>query len=185
MQARRLDTMKRIVTFLLPVREGGSSLINGADEHLTTALDERELDSPAQSPGTMRVEVIVSDEAADRVINTLLGHDNSHPDSAAAASPSIDPVQQLVSRELEGMGADADSLLERIISRVERQLIVQVYQDCDRIKSRAAIRLGINRNTLLKKLRQYHSLTEEADEPDAVALDSSGPGAHGSASQFP
>ena len=162
--------MKRIVTFLVPVREGNTSVLNGADGHFTT---ERDSDHESQMPGTMRVEVIVPDDVADRVINTLLGQPND-AERVIPDDPSADPIEALVARELKEAGSDADSLLDRIIARVERQLIVQVYNDCDRVKSRAAIRLGINRNTLLKKLRRYHCLAADADDSDDLEPDSSG-----------
>jgi DNA-binding protein Fis len=161
--------MKRIVTFLVPVREGNSSALNGAESNFQT---ERDPDPTSEMPGTMRVEVVVSDDVADRVINTLLGQP-SDAEKVDLHESSIDPVQTLVAQELKDAGADAESLLERIIARVERQLIVQVYQDCDRVKSRAAIRLGINRNTLLKKLRRYNSLASDTDDADDLELDPS------------
>ena len=42
-----------------------------------------------------------------------------------------------------------------IVGRVERELIQQVLQSCDRVQIKAAARLGINRNTLHKKLAEY------------------------------
>ena len=41
------------------------------------------------------------------------------------------------------------------MGRVERELIQQVLQACDRVQIKAAARLGINRNTLHKKLSEY------------------------------
>ena len=41
------------------------------------------------------------------------------------------------------------------MGQVERELIQQVLQTCDRVQIKAAARLGINRNTLHKKLSEY------------------------------
>jgi hypothetical protein len=41
------------------------------------------------------------------------------------------------------------------VGQVERELIQQVLQSCDRVQIKAASRLGINRNTLHKKLSDY------------------------------
>ena len=38
---------------------------------------------------------------------------------------------------------------------MERELILQVLADCDNVQTKAADRLGINRNTLRKKLEEY------------------------------
>ena len=42
-----------------------------------------------------------------------------------------------------------------IVDRVEREVIAQVLAECDGVQIKAASRLGINRNTLHKKLKQY------------------------------
>ena len=47
---------------------------------------------------------------------------------------------------------------------MERELIQQVLQTCDRVQIKAAARLGINRNTLHKKLSEYR-----IDETGAAA----------------
>ena len=52
-------------------------------------------------------------------------------------------------------GPSANDLYDRIVGRVERELIQQVLQTCDRVQIKAAARLGINRNTLHKKLSEY------------------------------
>jgi DNA-binding protein Fis len=57
-----------------------------------------------------------------------------------------------------GLGAadkEADNLHSRIVDRVEREVIAQVLAECEGIQIKAAARLGINRNTLHKKLKQY------------------------------
>ena len=51
--------MKRIVTFLVPVREGINSGLNGPEGHSMPPLDDRD-PAPATQAGTMRVEVVVS-----------------------------------------------------------------------------------------------------------------------------
>ena len=50
---------------------------------------------------------------------------------------------------------NAEDLHCRIVDRVEREVIAQVLAECDGVQIKAASRLGINRNTLHKKLKQY------------------------------
>jgi len=64
-------------------------------------------------------------------------------------------AEELVHRGLGEAGAEADDVHVRIVDRVERELIAQVLEECGGVQIKAAGRLGINRNTLHKKLKQY------------------------------
>jgi transcriptional regulator with GAF, ATPase, and Fis domain len=65
-------------------------------------------------------------------------------------------VQRLVRLGLKSIPAeDPIKLYERIVGGVERELIEQVLQECDHIQVKAAARLGINRNTLHKKVVEF------------------------------
>ena len=54
-----------------------------------------------------------------------------------------------------GGGPHEDNLHAKIVNRVERELIAQVMTVCDNVQIKAAAKLGINRNTLHKKLKEY------------------------------
>jgi two-component system response regulator AtoC len=69
---------------------------------------------------------------------------------------------ELVRQGISAAGPNANNLHDRIVGQVERELIQQVLQTCDRVQIKAAARLGINRNTLHKKLAEYR-----LDESDA------------------
>ncbi len=62
---------------------------------------------------------------------------------------------KVVEQGLEDAGPDEDSLHTKIVNRVERELIAQVMLACNNVQTKAASRLGINRNTLHKKLKEY------------------------------
>jgi two-component system response regulator AtoC len=62
---------------------------------------------------------------------------------------------ELVRAGVRAAGPSANDLYDRIVGRVERELIQQVLQTCDRVQIKAAARLGINRNTLHKKLSEF------------------------------
>jgi DNA-binding NtrC family response regulator len=62
---------------------------------------------------------------------------------------------ELVRQGISTAGPVANDLYDRIVRQVERELIYQVLQSCDRVQIKAASRLGINRNTLHKKLSEY------------------------------
>jgi DNA-binding NtrC family response regulator len=62
----------------------------------------------------------------------------------------------VVERGLSDAGPNEDNLHAKIVNRVERELIAQVMLNCNHVQTKAAARLGINRNTLHKKLKEYN-----------------------------
>ncbi|MCE9545720.1 MAG: sigma-54 dependent transcriptional regulator [Planctomycetia bacterium] len=62
---------------------------------------------------------------------------------------------EVVQTGLSQSGPNEDNLYTKIVNRVERELIAQVMASCDNVQTKAATRLGINRNTLHKKLKEY------------------------------
>jgi DNA-binding NtrC family response regulator len=68
-------------------------------------------------------------------------------------------ARDLVEQGMTTAGPDDDTLFDRIVSRVERELIAQMLAACNGVQLKAAARLGINRNTLRKKLLE-HGLDE-------------------------
>jgi DNA-binding NtrC family response regulator len=77
---------------------------------------------------------------------------------------------ELVRAGVRAAGPASNDLYDRIVGRVERELIEQVLQTCDRVQIKAAARLGINRNTLHKKLSEFRL-------DDATPAPPSGPSA--------
>jgi DNA-binding NtrC family response regulator len=68
-------------------------------------------------------------------------------------------ARDLVEQGMTTCGPDDENLFERVVSRVERELISQMLAACNGVQLKAAARLGINRNTLRKKLLE-HGLEE-------------------------
>jgi DNA-binding NtrC family response regulator len=71
-------------------------------------------------------------------------------------------ARELVEQGLATAAADDDTLFDRVVSRVERELIAQMLAACGGVQLKAAARLGINRNTLRKKLLE-HGLDDDND----------------------
>lgn len=63
--------------------------------------------------------------------------------------------RELVAHGMTSAGDVAGNLYERIVSQVEKELIQQVLKSCQGVQTKAAVRLGINRNTLHKKIEEY------------------------------
>jgi Nif-specific regulatory protein len=84
--------------------------------------------------------------------------------------PGADDVPGIIRRLVE-VGTrtpppDGAKLYDHLVGGVERELIEQVMRQSDDVKVAAADRLGINRNTLHKKLEQYAANGQPA-EPSA------------------
>ena len=62
---------------------------------------------------------------------------------------------EVVQQGLSATEPDEDGLHAKIVNRVERELIAQVMSTCNNVQTKAAAKLGINRNTLHKKLKEY------------------------------
>lgn len=78
--------------------------------------------------------------------------------SPGPAAPAVDLetlTSRLVNEGVATAGPTEDALYTKIVSRVERELIAQVLSVCDGVQIKAAARLGINRNTLRKKLQEF------------------------------
>mgnify|MGYP001071573366 CR=1 FL=1 len=90
----------------------------------------------------------------------LRGQTPPRPTSARMKGGGPVLTAELVRQGIRAAGPNANDLYDRIVGQVERELIQQVLQACDRVQIKAAARLGINRNTLHKKLSEFR-----IDEP--------------------
>jgi Nif-specific regulatory protein len=85
--------------------------------------------------------------------------------------PSL--IRRLVELGARGLPPDGSKLYDYLVGGVERELIEQVMRQCDDVKVTAADRLGINRNTLHKKLEQYAAANGMPlmDEPEPATAE--------------
>jgi DNA-binding NtrC family response regulator len=71
-------------------------------------------------------------------------------------------IQHLVRTAIQTVPPDEGRLHERLVRGVERELLEQVLEMSDNVLVKAAARLGINRNTLHKKMTEFNKV-EAAD----------------------
>jgi DNA-binding NtrC family response regulator len=64
-------------------------------------------------------------------------------------------VHEVVQQGIAAADTDEGDLHTKIVDRVEQELIAQVMADCNNVQIKAAARLGINRNTLRSKLKDF------------------------------
>jgi DNA-binding NtrC family response regulator len=74
-------------------------------------------------------------------------------------------IQELVRTAMQTFPADDGRLHDRLVRGVERELLSQVMPLCDNVLVKAAARLGINRNTLHKKLAELNPSQEPGPVP--------------------
>ena len=78
-------------------------------------------------------------------------------------------IQGLVRAGLQKSSAGPGDLYDRLVRGVERELLEQVMPLCDNVLVKAAARLGINRNTLHKKLTEFKSPESDGGEAERIA----------------
>lgn len=98
---------------------------------------------------------------ADLLPDVVLGRDG--PRTSRVRGADLETLAfELVQQGLATAGPQEDGLHSKIVSRVERELIAQIMLNCSNVQTKAAAKLGINRNTLHKKLKEYN-LDNSAD----------------------
>jgi DNA-binding NtrC family response regulator len=94
---------------------------------------------------------LTCDLLPENVLRGPMAPTSSRPRSADMETLTFELVQQ----GLAAAAAQEDNLHAKVVNRVERELIAQVMTSCDSVQTKAATKLGINRNTLHKKLKEY------------------------------
>lgn len=100
--------------------------------------------------------------AADLLPGVVTGRER-HAGPALPATDIDTLTREVVLQGLSDVGEEASNLHGLIVDRVERELISQVLHACGGVQTKAATRLGINRNTLHKKIKDY-GLDEAASD---------------------
>jgi transcriptional regulator with PAS, ATPase and Fis domain len=96
------------------------------------------------------------DELTEDLLPRELRSDGPRPRSRASHPADVPTLAcELVELALDTAGSDEGDLYGKIVHRVERELIAQVMARCNQVQIKAAACLGINRNTLHKKLKEY------------------------------
>jgi transcriptional regulator with GAF, ATPase, and Fis domain len=99
----------------------------------------------------------------DLLPETVLGQRRPSHRRLSEADPEI-LAQELVQQIVAAAGVNGEDLYNKIVNRVERELFAQVLANCDNVQIKAAAKLGINRNTLHKKLKE-HGLDSDEKQP--------------------
>ena len=63
--------------------------------------------------------------------------------------------RELVARGMTDTDSSGSGVYDYVVSLAEKTLIQHVLSVCQGVQTKAAVRLGINRNTLHKKIQDY------------------------------
>jgi transcriptional regulator with GAF, ATPase, and Fis domain len=171
--------------YLPPLRERREDIPALARYFLEKHSDENGRDPPELTPEVLRVlqehdwpgNVRELENYMERAVVLTAGRSLT-PDLLAPPGRSVRRWRPL--RGAAGAGNDLQGLIQqlvrlgiqtlpkgtlnrRIVEGVERELIEQVMEECDRVQVKAAERLGINRNTLHKKVGEYREANGTGD----------------------
>ena len=159
LRARREDIPALVDHFLRVYGEANERIVKRVAKEALAALVKYHW------PGNVRelqnvVERCVVLAPGDELAFDLLPATIRGERPAAAILPSRGGDLDSLARELveQGMATAApneDNLHERVVNRVERELILQTLAFCNGVQLKAAAILGINRNTLRKKLQEF------------------------------
>lgn len=126
---------------------GPDETIDLESELLSELLLESE---PVQSCDLSARQPLINSIHNDSVGRTLTAS------AATALTVDIDALtQQLVRRGMSEADKARQPLHSYVVNQVEKELIAQVLDECEQVQTKAALRLGINRNTLHKKVKEY------------------------------
>jgi DNA-binding NtrC family response regulator len=161
--------------YLPPLRERREDIAALARHFLERYSEENRRDPPELTPDVLKVleahdwpgnvrelencierAVVLSEGKA--LTAAMLAPPSKRPRGLPAAKTKGMDVAGLI-QQLVRLGIQTlpeGTLEKQIVGGVERELIEQVLQQCDNIQVKAAARLGINRNTLHKKLSEYN-----------------------------
>jgi DNA-binding NtrC family response regulator len=97
------------------------------------------------------------------------------PPATIISGDSSSRAMETMAAELVRMGVSqapggSSNLHELVVGKVENELIRHVMQLCDNVQIKAAARLGINRNTLHKKIQEM-KLGQDGAEPEGLDED--------------
>lgn len=160
--------MKRVIVQILPADTRSANQTTDASNNPDSEPEVIPINGGSRSSvakdrdddtGGVRLEAVVSAERARTVVNTVLNVNE------LANVDSFDRlVDLLIQRELAN--DESGQLFHRVMSSVEKALVEKAYVECGQVQTRTAERLGVNRNTIHKKLLKHELLDPEDDELD-------------------
>ncbi|MCE9548396.1 MAG: sigma-54 dependent transcriptional regulator, partial [Planctomycetia bacterium] len=159
LRERREDIMSLVTHFLRIYSDLNERFVVHVDPQAAEALTDYHW------PGNVRelqnyieraVVLADSDELTVQLLPPSVATPTAQPRAKRGQPVDLETLTgEVIQAGLSLSGPNEDNLYNKIVNRVERELIAQVMAACDNVQTKAATRLGINRNTLHKKLKEY------------------------------
>ena len=156
---RRREDIAPLVTHLLKIySQANDRKIARVSPTALTALQQYGWPGNVRELQNYIERAVVLTEGDELTLEQLPGVVSGQQKSEMGAFRGSDPkslIEEFVHNGIATADGAATDLHARIVDPVERELIVQVLQSCNNVQKKAADRLGMNRNTLHKKLKAY------------------------------
>jgi transcriptional regulator with PAS, ATPase and Fis domain len=158
LRSRREDIPQLVSHFL--------EIYGEANDRFVVHIEKRAIDALVRYhwPGNVRelqnviercVVLATGDELTLDLLPPTMRGESAAPPTVGRGGDLDSLARQLVEEGLATAAPEDDAIFERIVSRVERELISQMLAATGGVQLKAAARLGINRNTLRKKLLEH------------------------------
>lgn len=126
----------------------------GPTDRFASVVPSHRVPQNVDANACLSIEVRLSPARAQLLVDLLLELEREEQHGSG--------IEDLIGTLLRNQLKDADhltgELFDKVISNVEKVVIQHAYENCNRVQTRTAEHLGIDRNTLHKKLRRYDLL---------------------------
>ncbi|MGV3482960.1 MAG: sigma-54 interaction domain-containing protein [Planctomycetaceae bacterium] len=165
---RRREDIPALVSFFLEhYNEINDRYVVHIDRHAIQALQDYHWPGNVRELQNYIERAVVMAEGDELTMELLPGVVTGSERVAGQPLPAMDIdslTREVVAQGLSTAGDDATNLHGIVVDRVERELIAQVLIACGGVQTKAATKLGINRNTLHKKIKDYGLDADEGGE---------------------
>ncbi len=157
---RRPEDIPLLVWHFLQIYSAanGNSVMEVDDEAMQAMTNYRWPGNVRELQNYIERSVVLADDSVlttDLLPRCVLG---DAPKTDAAVFRALDDeslIQEFVYNGIQKSSDEATDLHKRIVEPVEKELLKQILDACHQTQTKAAELLGINRNTLYKKLKYY------------------------------
>jgi transcriptional regulator with PAS, ATPase and Fis domain len=170
LRKRREDIPALVAYFLQLYSDQNDRFVVHIQREAMQALQEYHWPGNVRELQNYVERAVVMSDSDELTVDLLPGEVTGTQPAQSFSSHASVPVdfetltKQLVTEGLRLCQPDPVDLHGRIVDKVEKELIAQVLQSCSYVQTKAATRLGINRNTLHKKMKDYN--LEGDDSPE-------------------
>jgi transcriptional regulator with GAF, ATPase, and Fis domain len=160
LRKRREDIPALVAFFLQQYSQANDRYVVHIQREAMQALQEYHWPGNVRELQNYIERSVVMAESDELVIQSLpgcvTGSKKDQRDSSPRAMNFDSLVGDVVQEGIKNCAQDQTNLHSKIVDRVEKELILQVLTACNFTQTKAATRLGINRNTLHKKMKDYN-----------------------------